>query len=81
MKIKTIALEFLGWYGATVILLAYGLVSFRILQPDSLVALLLNGTGAAGIVLETLAKKDFQPALLNLIWMIIATIGLIRTQF
>lgn len=73
--------ELLGWYGVVVILLAYGLVSFSVIQPTSLVYQILNGTGALGIVIVSLHKKAYQPAILNIIWAVIAGIVILKTLF
>ena len=70
--------DFLGWYGTMAILSAYALNSFAILDASGLLYQLLNGTGALGIVVVSLKKKAWQPALLNLVWMVIAAIVLLR---
>jgi len=59
--------EFFGWYGAVAILLAYALISFKIIPPTGYVYQGLNLTGATGIVINSLTKKDLQPAILNVI--------------
>ena len=70
--------EFFGWYGAGAIVLAYALVSFSILQPTDLIFQLLNGSGALGIVLVSWRKRAFQPAVLNVIWTIIAVVAIVK---
>ncbi len=70
--------EIIGWYGVIAILLAYALNSFTVLTAKSAPYQLLNLTGAIGIVLISLRKKAYQPATLNLIWMIIAIIALFK---
>ncbi|HSX05109.1 MAG TPA: hypothetical protein VLF69_01425 [Candidatus Saccharimonadales bacterium] len=67
-----------GWYGVLAILLAYGLLSFKVLQADSLPYQLLNLTGAGGIIYETAAKKDIQPVALNIVWGLVALVAIIR---
>jgi hypothetical protein len=77
---NNIFLEIFGWYGTFAIVLAYILISFNLLKADSLPYQILNITGALGIVFSSLAKKNYQPVVLNLIWFItglIAFIGLI----
>jgi len=73
--------EIIGWYGAAAIVLAYFLVSFRILGAGSVIYQILNLSGAIGIVLVSLLKKAYQPAALNFIWTIIALIALIKIIF
>jgi len=72
------AQEFSGWYGVMAILIAYGLLSFKVINADGLVYQLLNLTGAAGIIIETAAKKDMQPVVLNIVWAAVALIAIIR---
>lgn len=76
MKNKTIS--FVGWYGVLAILLAYGLVTFNIVEARSYIYQLLNLTGALGIVIEATTKKDIQPAVLNIVWAIVAIIAVIQ---
>ncbi|MDD5726917.1 MAG: CBU_0592 family membrane protein [Patescibacteria group bacterium] len=66
-----------GWYGMAAILLAYALVSFGTLKPDSLTYQLLNLSGALGILVISLLKRAFQPAALNIVWAIIAVVAVI----
>lgn len=71
-------IEALGWYGTVAIVGAYALVSFSFLSPESFWYQLLNGTGAVGIVLVSLHKRAYQPAVLNCIWTAIATLAIVR---
>jgi hypothetical protein len=73
--------ELLGWYGTVAIIGAYALLSFAIIKQDSLLYQVLNLTGAVGILIETYTKKDFQPAVLNIIWSIIALIAIFQILF
>ncbi len=68
----------LGWYGAFAVLTAYLLVNFQILQPTSMIYLLLNLTGAIGILVISYVDRAYQPAVLNLIWALIALINIAR---
>lgn len=70
--------EIIGWYGAAAIVGAYALVSFSLLKADSLPYQVLNGTGAIGIVIVSLRKNAYQPAVLNIIWVIIALAAIVR---
>jgi hypothetical protein len=66
-----------GWYGAGAILLAYILVSFNVISPQGWAYQLLNFTGAVGVLVISYAKRARQPALLNLVWAVIALAALI----
>jgi hypothetical protein len=70
--------EILGWYGAVAIVSAYALVSLEIIESKGWLYQILNLTGALGIMVIAIAKKDRQPAVLNIFWAAIALIALIR---
>lgn len=69
--------EILGWYGAAAILLAYALVSFKVIPADGYIYQILNLSGAIGIVVISTIKKAKQPAVLNIFWAAIALIAII----
>lgn len=69
--------EVLGWYGATAIVAAYALVSFKLLSADGWLFQLLNLTGALGILTISLVKKVRQSVVLNLFWASIAVVALL----
>lgn len=71
-------IELFGWYGMVAIIMAYTLVSFSIVLPTDLIYQILNGTGALGIVMVSLHKQAYQPAVLNIIWTIIAVAAVIK---
>lgn len=75
---KKIIAETVGWCGAGAILLAYGLVSFEYISPDTAMFQILNGLGAVGVVYVSYRKRAFQPATLNVVWAIIAFVTLLR---
>lgn len=75
---KTRILNGLGWLGVLSILVAYSTNVFGILTSSSLIYLLMNFLGSTLILIETLNKRDYQPALLNLVWAIVAVIMLVR---
>jgi hypothetical protein len=70
--------EFLGWYGAVAVLAAYFFVSFHYLSADSFWFQFLNATGSAGLTAVAYIKKDWQLAVLNLVWAVIALIALLH---
>jgi hypothetical protein len=71
-------IEIIGWYGAVAIVGAYAFMSWGMISSGSLVYQLLNLTGSIGIVLASWFKKAYQPAVLNLIWSVIALVALIQ---
>jgi uncharacterized membrane protein len=70
--------EIFGWYGILAILIAYSLITLKFVQSHSIIYLLLNLTGAIGILTHSYIKKDYQPVVLNAVWIAIAIIGLFR---
>lgn len=73
--------EIIGWYGTVAIVAAFALVSFSFIQPTSLVYQILNGTGALGIVYISFLRKAYQPAVLNIIWTLIAVVAILKILF
>jgi hypothetical protein len=70
MKHKVV--NYFGWYGVMAILAAYALLNLNVITVHSYAYQLLNLSGALGVVIEALSKKDVQPAILNVIWACIA---------
>lgn len=70
--------EILGWYGVVAIVSAYALLSFGIITSNSFWYQGLNLTGAIGIILDALDDKNIQPAVLNIIWAVIALIAIFK---
>lgn len=75
---KRILVEIIGWYGAAGLLSAYLLSSFDVLHPNQPLYQILNVTAALGIVVVSLSKKNYQPAVLDIIWATIGTISLVK---
>jgi len=73
--------ESLGWYGTAAVLLAYALVSLNFVIAESLSYQILNATGAFGLMFISLKKKVYQPAVLYIIWTIIALISIVKIVF
>lgn len=79
MKHNQIISESIGWYGTIAIIIAFALVTFEILAPTNLLYLMMNITGSAGIIYISFKKKIYQPGVLNIIWLLIAVISVIKT--
>lgn len=77
MRIKQI----IGWYGVGAILVAFALLNLGIIGTDNLIYQLLNITGAVGIIVEASSRKDLQPVVLNIVWMLVALYGLLQIVF
>jgi len=59
-------------------LMAYALVSFGLVQAESILYQGLNLTGAIGVALICLVRKTYQPAALEIAWALIALAALVR---
>jgi hypothetical protein len=77
-KSTKLEVNILGWYGVLAILAAYILLTFHVIGSGSSWYQALNLTGALGLIVEAFSKKDFQPVALNIVWAIVAVIGLIK---
>lgn len=70
--------ETIGWIGMVMILTAYALVNFHILSVDSITYQLLNIIGSFGIILVSYLRRNYQPMVLNIVWIIIGVISLVK---
>jgi hypothetical protein len=73
-------IEVIGWYGVVAIIAAYFLSSFGKISTQSTIYQLLNLTGAISVVVISVANLTWQPAVLNMIWAVIAMIALIKIK-
>lgn len=73
------ARELAGWAGVLLILLAYCLVTLGGVTPANPLYSLMNLFGALGIIASSYSKRDFQPVFLNLVWLLVAAIGIIKS--
>lgn len=78
MIFKNKLIEAIGWYGAVAILSAYTLVSYAIIQADSISFQMLNLTGSAAFVYLNYVKKVYQVVVLNVVWFLVACIAIIN---
>ncbi len=76
-KRTNIWLEIFGWLGPVAILLGFILVSYEIIEPRSYTFQLLNLFGSIAIAAISLAKRAFQPAVMNIVFIFIAMFTLI----
>ena len=78
MTATELAVEIVGWAGASLILLAYLLLSAGKLKGKSLVYQAMNVVGAAGFIVNGWWHGAIPSAVLNVIWMLIGGIALWR---
>jgi len=70
--------ESLGWIGACALLGSYALLSFEVIDANSLIYHGLMLTGAAGLAVITYRHRAFQSFIVNSIFSIIALIAIAR---
>lgn len=71
-------IELAGWLGAALLLLAYALVSFRKLLPDSTAYQSMNFIASCMLVANTVYWRAYPSAVVNLVWILIAVAAFIR---
>lgn len=70
--------QIIGWAGAVLIIGAYFAVSFNLLSARAVPYQAMNILGSLGIVIEASSKKDWQPTVLNIVWIFIGLVAIIR---
>ena len=78
MTLEQILVEVAGWTGATLILLAYLLLSAGRLTGQSLAYQAMNVVGAAGFIVNGWWHGAIPSTALNVLWMLIGGIALWR---
>jgi len=71
-------IDILGWVGSVEVILAYGLNSYQRLKSDSLLFQVLNLTGAAFLIVNTIYYGAYPSTFINIVWVVIAVVALIR---
>jgi hypothetical protein len=74
-------IEIIGWIGAVLVLLAYGLLSAHKLNSRSVTYQVLNIGGSIGLVINTGWNGAIPSAAVNIIWMGIGAHALIIDEF
>lgn len=69
----------IGWFGVLFIFVAFTLTTFELINATNILYSLLNFTGALGILISSYVKKDFQPVILNVLWLFVAVIGIVKS--
>jgi hypothetical protein len=75
-----IFIEIIGWVGSLVVVIAYGLNSYQKLRSDSMVFYMMNLTGGLALIVYTVYKAAYASAFINVVWVIIAVVAIIRVM-
>ena len=70
--------EILGWLGSLMIVVAYGLVSFKKIDTESLLYQWLNVLGAIGLIVITAYREAWPSTFLNVVWLFIGVPALVK---
>jgi hypothetical protein len=73
-----ILIAVVGWAGAALLLLAYGLTSSGRLPPEGARFQFLNLTGALALTLNSAYYGAWPSAALNIVWVVIGLAALVR---
>lgn len=68
--------DFVGWVGAFLILLAFWLLTHRVVHSHSYEYLFLNLAGGSLLAFETWRANSYASFVLNVVWVFIAIYGL-----
>lgn len=71
-------IEMLGWLGATAFLVAYFLLSIKVLSSEKLLYHFLNAAGGLLLSVSTFYMHDRPAFFVNFVWMGIAIFSMIR---
>ena len=69
--------DILGWIGAFLLLLAYALVSFRKIKPDSLAYQWMNITASILLLVNTMFYGAYPSSFVNAAWAVIAFVAIV----
>ena len=75
-----VLLNVLGWIGAFLLLLAYALVSFKKLEPDSQTYQWLNITASVLLLVNTIYYGAYPSSFVNGVWTIIAFFAILTIR-
>jgi hypothetical protein len=79
----TLLIDVAGWVGSVLILLAYGLNSYKKIESDSMKFYLLNLFGGIFLIIYSTYKNAFANTFINVVWVLIAIpaiINLLRSK-
>lgn len=73
-------IEIVGWIGALLILLSYGLLTLRRVATDSASYQWMNLGGALGLIANGAWNGAFPSVFLNVVWLGIAAYALVQSR-
>jgi hypothetical protein len=73
-------IDLIGWIGSALVVIAYALNIYKKLDATSVTYYILNIFGSACLILNTLYHQAIPSAVVNMIWIIIAIIAMIKKK-
>ncbi len=70
-------IDILGWVGSVEVVAAFGLNSYQKIKSDSLTFQLLNLTGSAFLIINSLYKEAYPFTFINSVWAVISIVAII----
>jgi len=67
-----------GWLGSVAVVTAYCLISLQKLRSNSKIYQWLNLIGSVGLAVNTAYYRAFPSTVVNIVWLLIACLALIR---
>jgi hypothetical protein len=71
-------IDIIGWIGSIEVIAAYALNSNQLMSSDSIAFQLLNLTGGLFLIINTIYHRAYPSAFINVVWVIIASISIVR---
>ncbi|TRX50938.1 hypothetical protein FNH22_25130 [Fulvivirga sp. M361] len=69
-------IDIIGWVGSFEVILAYAMISYHKTTAKSLTYQLLNLTGGAFLIVNTIYYGAFPSTAINAVWLVIATVAI-----
>ena len=74
---ESLLFDVLGWIGAFLLLMAYALVSFRKLEPDSAIYQWMNIIASILLLVNTMYYGAYPSSFVNAAWAVIAFVAIL----
>lgn len=71
-------IDILGWVGSCEVIAAYALNSYQVIRADTHLFQVLNFTGGAFLIANTIYYGAYPSAFINIVWAIIAIAAIMR---
>ncbi len=73
-----IIIDIVGWIGSIEVILAYGLISYHKITAKSLIYQILNFTGGAFLIINTVYYGAYPSTAINVVWLVIAALAMVN---